>query len=129
MKNKAIVEELKRVLGDLGIHVKVQPSVTTSSYYLTLDHGVLKKIRVGDHSGKPKYHYTYEIGDHIPKYTEITRASVYGKEFTQYKYPTIKLGDLIRDILIARTNVRAKYGRENYQNFVQHGEEKELRRA
>lgn len=111
-----LVSEITRQLNEKGVVVTVQPSITTSSKYLSFDYGVLKKARVGDHKGRG-YHFTYEIGDHVqpPYETHLTYA---GRPFTRYRYPSDKLDEMLEQVLIMRSNMRSKYGKEGYERIV-----------
>lgn len=115
MNNRQIVQHITKRLRDKGVTVDVQPAVTTNSFYLTFDGGVLKKARVGDHKGKG-YNYTYEIGKHVqpPYEVEMTFA---GTHYTRYRYTDEQVADLITEVLIMRSNLRAKYGKESYEAF------------
>lgn len=114
--NKAVLAELKRRLEARGVVVTVQPAITTTSIYITFDYGVLKKARIGDHKGKA-YAYTYEIGQHIREYQEV-QASYLSKPYTRYKFPAANVGDLVQEILIARSNMWSKYGKDGYQRIL-----------
>lgn len=117
MTNKQLLTKLKAALRKHSIEVSVQPAVTTDSLYLRLDRGVLGSLRIGNHHGRPKYHYTYEIGRHIPSYLEIKREYL-GGEFSQHKFPEDRLPQLVQQILIERANLRSKYSTEKYSEFV-----------
>lgn len=115
MNNRQIVNHITKRLRDKGVSVEVHPAVTTNSFYLTFDGGVLKKARVGDHKGKG-YHYTYEIGKHVhpPYEVQMTFA---GRSYTRHRYTDEQVEDLITEVLIMRSNLRAKYGKENYEAY------------
>jgi hypothetical protein len=122
LSNKQIVAEITRRLGIRGIDVWVQPAVTTSSFYLTFDWGVLKKARVGDHRGKG-YAYTYEIGKHYRNYEEVDRKWE-GKTFTRRLYPSTDVGRLVNDVIMLRAQIIQKYGTDNYEAIVTKAKEK-----
>lgn len=92
-----------------GIEVSVYKAYSTSSFYLLLDRGVLKTLRVGDHKGKKKYHYTYEIGSHIREYREVPKTYK-DREYALFKYPEADVDSLVTDIRIRKSNLKAKYG-------------------
>lgn len=115
MNNRQLVQHITKQLTDKGVDVAVQPAVTTNSFYLTFDGGVLKKARVGDHRGKG-YHYTYEIGKHVKPPFEV-KMTYEGREYTRYRFTDVQVEDLITQVLILRSNLRAKYGKENYEKF------------
>lgn len=109
---KYIVKQLRAK----GVRVDIQPSITTSSVYLSFDHGVLKKARVGDHRGKG-YHYTYEIGQHVKPPYEVEDEYM-GIKYTRYRFTDEQADDLVMQVLLMRSNLRAKYGKERYAAFV-----------
>ncbi len=113
MNNRQLVRKIVADLTAKGVDVAIQPAVTTSSFYLTFDGGVLKRARVGDHKGRD-YNYTFEIGKHIPFYQEVTKA-YQGHEYTCYRFQDTEVADFIVQVLILRTNLRAKYGKEAYE--------------
>lgn len=55
-----VVNRLLRELADLGIYVHNE-AVTTSSRYLKFEDDRIGSIRVGDHPGKKKYGYRWNI--------------------------------------------------------------------
>lgn len=116
MTNKQVVAEIKKRLTEAGVFVEVYNSISTNSVYMCFDKGVLKTARVGDHKGKPKYHYTYEIGSHIKEYSEL-KGEFLGNTFTRFKFPLDDIEGLVTEVLIRRSNLRAKYGRENYSSL------------
>lgn len=117
MSTKAVADEIKKRLTEAGVFVEVYNSYSTNSVYLCFDRGVLKSARVGDHKGKKKYHYTYEIGSHVGKYAEV-KGVYMDRQFTRYRYPEAAVEDLITEVLIMRSNLRAKYGKENYPKLT-----------
>ena len=60
MNEKQIAKVLVQKLLDMGFTVHRYNAVTTNSIYLKLDYGVCCGIRIADHNGKKKYHYTFE---------------------------------------------------------------------
>lgn len=115
-QTKTLVREITRRLETRGVVVTVQNSITTSSVYLAFDYGVLKQARVGDHKGRG-YHYTYEIGDHVqPPFSVSMEYS--GRPYTRLRFKSENVGDMIQAVLIARSNMWSKYGKENYANLV-----------
>lgn len=111
-----LVAEITRQLNERGIAVTLQPSITTSSKYLSFDYGVLKKARVGDHKGRG-YHYTYEIGDHVkpPREVQMTYG---GRPYTRFRYHSSDLDEMLEQVVIMRSNMRSKYGKESYERIV-----------
>lgn len=116
MNNRQLVNHICKRLREKGVDVHVYSAITTSSYYLTFDHGVLKKARVGDHKGKG-YHYTYEIGKHVKPPFEV-ELEYMGHTYTRYRFTDEQVEDFITQVLIMRSNLRAKYGKERYEAFV-----------
>lgn len=112
---KQLVKEIREGLEARGVHVAVKHAVTTSSVYLAFDYGVLKQARVGDHKGRG-YNYTYEIGSHVKPPFEVA-MSYEGHAYTRYRYTDEKVEDLITQVLIARWNMRSKYGKERYEAY------------
>lgn len=115
MNNRQLVNHISKRLRSKGVEVDVQPAISTNSFYLIFDGGVLKKARVGDHKGKG-YHYTYEIGKHVKPPYEVT-ATYEGSTYTRYRYTAEQAEDLITQVLILRSNIRSKYGKELYESF------------
>lgn len=113
MNNGQIVKAITKALTEKGIHVAVKPAVTTSSVYLAFDGGLLKQARVGDHRGRG-YHYTFEIGKHVKPPFEV-QLTYEGHEYTRYRYTDEQVEDLITQVLILRSNIRAKYGKDWYE--------------
>jgi hypothetical protein len=115
--NKAILNEIIRRLETRGVHVSVQPAITTSSYYLTFDFGVLKKARVGDHTGKG-YNYSYEIGGHFSEYKTIPQQFK-GRTFSRRVYPSTHVGQLVKDVLTLKASMVSKYGESGYNKVLE----------
>jgi hypothetical protein len=118
-QTRALVNEIRQALEARGVRVHVHPAVTTSSCYITLDNGVLKKIRVGDHKGRG-YQYTYEIGPHV-KPPFVVENEYQGHSYTRYRYTEGQVSALVHQVLSMRSNLRGKYGREAYQRYVENG--------
>lgn len=116
LSNKAILNEIVRRLGTRGVEVTVQPAITTSSYYLTFDYGVLKKARIGDHRGKG-YNYSYEIGEHFLAVRSIPEEYK-GRTFYRRVYPSTHVGQLVKDVLTAKGEMVSKYGENGYEKIV-----------
>lgn len=108
---------IKKQLRVSGIQYSVYKAVTTNSKYLRLDKGLLGSLRIGDHPGKARYHYTYEIGNHIREPREVTHGYM-GGEFTQYKFPSAYLDELITQIKVERANKISRYSKEQYDALV-----------
>lgn len=115
MNNRQLVNHIAASLRAKGVVVEIQPAISTNSFYLTFDYGVLKKARVGDHRGKG-YHYTFEIGAHVKPPYEV-QATYEGSTYTRYRFTDAQVEDFIVQVLITRSNLRAKYGKENYEGF------------
>jgi hypothetical protein len=116
MSTQTIYKKVKRALEDHGIQVEVDKAVTTTSIYLRLDNGMLKSLRIGDHAGKKKYRYGYEIGTHIKNYQEFF-GEYDGKVYIRLKYPADNIEDLIEAIRLERTNKILKYGKFTYDKI------------
>lgn len=114
---KQAVTYLTRELLNRKVLVDIHQSKTTSSFYLLFDNGVLKAARVGDHPGKSKYRYTYEVGKHIKHYSEIN-STFGGAAYTQYRYQTDDLDAMVTQILVLRSTLKLKYGEASYQQFT-----------
>lgn len=114
---KALTGEISRRLEVRGVAVTVKHAVTTTSVYLDFDYGVLKKARVGDHKGRA-YNFTYEIGAHVQPPYEI-EMTYSGQTYTRHRYTPDRIGDLIQEVLIMRSNMWAKYGKDNYAKIVE----------
>ena len=106
-----LIERLK----ELGFHVLRLDAVTTSSIYLKVDYGLCHSIRVGDHKGKKKYKYRYNV--------DISRkARGYSKNeglirhfFTGNKKD---LDQLIRLVQENKQRIVQKYGERNYNKYM-----------
>ena len=110
---ESLVNEIKSRLRAEGINVKVQHAIKTTSSYLAFDYGVLKRCRVGDHPGKPKLNYRYEIGPHIGSSKSIE------KNFHDHTYLIHKIaaGDverLVSEVLAMREEMIERYGEDGY---------------
>lgn len=112
MNTRQLTKAITSALEARGVHVEVKPAVTTTSVYLAFDGGLLKQARIGDHRGKG-YHYTFEIGRHVkpPFQVEMTYQ---GSPYTRYRYTDQQVDDLVTQVLILRSNLRAKYGKDWY---------------
>lgn len=117
MTNERLLGEITRRLRARGVHVHVHPAVTTSSVYLRFDHGVLKQARIGDHRGKG-YFYTYEIGKHVKSCAQI-KKSFEGREYIIYRYSPEFVGDLVMQVLTLRANLYGRYGKPQYERYVE----------
>lgn len=112
------MRSIKKTLESAGITVKVQPSITTSSFYLILDNKALGSLRIGDHPGKSKYHYKYEIGSHIRNKHEFY-GTFNGKTFVRLKFPAAEVDELVKTIRLEKWNKVMKFGKVNYERWSQ----------
>ena len=117
--NKSLKDLCERVTKELrarGILVAIQNSVSTSSIYVKFDHGMLRSLRIGDHYGKAKYKYGYEIGPHIKTRNDFF-STIEGQPFIRVRFPFDQIDDLITEIRLERSNKRAKYTPELYEMY------------
>lgn len=120
MSTETLLKKVKRALADAGIAMDVEKAITTTSIYAKLDNGALKSLRIGDHSGKRKYHYGYEIGSHIKNYQEFF-GEYDGKVYIRLKFPADQIEQLVDAIRLERTNKILKYGEFNYNKIKKEG--------
>ena len=111
-----MLKAVRRGLEDEGIEVSIQKAITTTSIYLTLDHGALNSLRIGDHKGKAKYYYGYEIGSHIRNYHELF-GTFDGKTFIRQKFPENMVAELISAIRTERSTKIQKFGQASYDQW------------
>lgn len=108
-----IARQIIRRLVPLGVHVLRQNSITTSSVYLKFDFGVLHSCRIGDHKGKEKYSYRYNIGPGISeRFTDTTGP------YPRCYYSVNDIEELIFDVLAERSQKLARYGNSKYYEFM-----------
>lgn len=127
MNTKQIARAITEALEAKGVHVTTHPATSTSSIYLSFDGGLLKQARVADHKGKG-YAYAYEIGSHIPQSREL-QASWEARPFTRYHFPADGADDLVTQVLVLRSNLRAKYGKDWYERTREQGISERLPRT
>lgn len=120
MSTTTLLKQVKKALEEHGISVDVQKAITTTSAYLKLDNGALKSLRIGDHAGKRKYHYGYEIGTHIKNYQEFF-GTFDGKTYIRLKFPSDQIEELVTAIRLERTNKILKYGEFRYNQLKKTG--------
>lgn len=109
-----IVKDIRARLRVEGIHVAIQPSVTTTSCYLTFDYGVLKRARVGDHPGKPKYNYRFEIGEHVETF-KVIEKTFRDHTYDTYRIPADRIDELIEIVCGMRDDMIERYGEDGYR--------------
>lgn len=119
----ALVKHIKKQLTEKGVAVQVHRSKSTQSIYLRFDYGVLNQCRVSDHQGKG-YAFKYEIGKHI-NHRHNADKMWNGRVTNRQFYHPNQVDLLIDDVLYKRSNLRAKYGKENYEKFLEDGKKKE----
>ena len=112
MSTKELTKAITKALEDVGIDVKVQHAVTTTSVYLSFDGGLLKQARVGDHKGR-QYNYTYEIGSHVKPPFEIEKT-FNGQPYTRYRYRPEDIELLTQRVRSLRAALVEKYGKDWY---------------
>lgn len=119
----ALVKHIKKRLSERGIAVQVHRSKSTNSIYLRFDYGVLNSCRVADHQGKG-YAFKYEIGSHINQH-RVDYQIWNGRSTERMFYHSNQADKLVDDVLYKRSNLRAKYGKDNYDKFLEDGKKKE----
>ena len=108
MSTEVLLKKVKRALEEHDISVDVQKAITTTSIYVKLDNGALKSLRIGDHSGKRRYHYGYEIGSHVKNYHEFF-GEWDGKAYIRIRFPVDQIEELVTAIRLERTNKILRY--------------------
>lgn len=113
----AIANELIDALHDRGFVIQRYDAYSTNSIYLKLDYGVSNSIRIGDHQGKKKLNYRYNIGPGISRF--------YRKDdqYPRFYFPddqVMKLVDLIEEERIQRIR---KYGTKRYFQYMEKNRE------
>lgn len=120
MSTNTILKKVRRALEDEGIHVEVEKAITTTSVYIKLDGGALKSLRIGDHAGKRKYRFGYEIGSHIKNYQEFF-GEYDGNVYIRLRFPADQVDELVTAIKMEKLNKVSKYGEFTY-NKIRAGE-------
>ena len=116
MRNKELTNLADMLIKQLkaeGFHILRYDAYSTNSIYLKLDYGMCNSIRIAGHPGKQHLSYRYNIGDYIQKYEKIIR------EFPMEFYPATEADALIKAIKKNRADKLQKYGRDNYDYFMQ----------
>lgn len=120
MSTETLMKKVRRALAEHDISMDVEKAITTTSIYAKLDNGALKSLRIGDHAGKRKYHYGYEIGSHIKNYQEFF-GTFDGKTYIRLKFPVDQIDALVEAIRLERTNKILKFGQFNYDKIKKEG--------
>lgn len=115
MNTKDLTKIITDALEAVGIDVRVQHAITTTSVYLQFDGGLLKSARVGDHKGR-QYNYTYEIGSHVQPPFEIEKIYM-GQPYTRYRYKPEDVEKLVQRVRVMRTDLTHKYGKDWYMRM------------
>lgn len=113
------VDQLIEALKKRGIHLLRYNAYSTKSVYLKMDWGVLATIRVSDHLGKAQYPYKYNL------ITTAKKGQTFVDQGIVREFYTIKeIEALIRDIEMEREEKWHKYGRSNYQKYIEENKKK-----
>lgn len=110
---ESLVNEIKSRLRAEGVDVKVQHAITTTSSYLAFDYGVLKRCRVGDHPGKPKLNYRFEIGSHIEHSVSIEK-NFHDHIYLVYRFKADDVERLVDEVMAMRESMIDSYGEDGY---------------
>lgn len=111
MELKTIYETLIDILKEEGFILQGYESVTTNSFYLKLDYGVMKTIRISDHPAKSHLKYRYNIGPHHHK-------KEYVRQTQRFFYPEDAINDLVAQIKSDRRDRMDRYGMK-YFDYMQ----------
>lgn len=112
-----IADKLADLLKAQDFHVLRYDAATTSSVYLKLDYGVCNSVRISDHPGKPYLKYRYNvIYDGILNIDE-------DDGYIRYYYNQEHLPSLVSQAVLNRMEMIQKYGRTNYEAFMQRNKE------
>lgn len=106
-----VAADLIMLLQREGFTIQRYDSKTTSSIYLKLDYGVCNSIRIGDHKGKKKYKYRYNVD--IGRKQINRHMTPEGME--RRYYPETALWDLYLDVVEDRQKIKDKHGEAYYQ--------------
>lgn len=117
---EVLLKKVKKALEEHDISVTVQKAITTTSIYCKLDNGALKSLRIGDHGGKRKYHYGYEIGTHVKNYHEFF-GEFDGRTYIRIRFPADQIEELVTAVRLERTNKIVKYGEPKYRQVKKVG--------
>lgn len=93
-----------------GFKVQRYDAYSTQSVYLKLDYGVGNSIRISDHLGKRHLAYRYNLVEGMGTIHVAPRPGKYPRYF----YSFAKMGDMVADILAARTAKLDILGPERY---------------
>lgn len=96
-----------------GIVVQRYDAITTNSVYLKLDYGVLGSLRIGDHRGKKKYTYKYNLEQ------GVQRHIVQDRGIDRVYCPFRDIDMLVDKILYDRKRLVMRYGEESYVYFME----------
>ena len=102
--------ELINKLDKKGFIVQYYEAITTNSCYLKLDYGVCGSIRIGDHRGKKKYKFKFNLCLDLDK-SYIADG--------RYYFSVADIDNLIDMIEISKTNAQNKYGFKYFEYMVE----------
>ena len=92
LSREFLQEELIFLLDEAGLSpVLYCDAVTTTSFYIKFEDERLRSLRVGDHGGKKKYRYKWNLRLDMHKYSTTVNKGV-----IRYFYPIEQLPQLIR---------------------------------
>ncbi|MFW5962594.1 MAG: hypothetical protein ACOCQR_03160 [bacterium] len=104
-----IIEELKKD----DFIIQRYDSYSSKSVYLKIDFGVCNSIRISDHTGKGHLKYRYNIQ------TDIKENRIEDNKFERRYYRADNVKELIKDIKKAKKDKLKKYGKENYEKYME----------
>lgn len=104
------IDKIIRTLKTNGITIQ-RYDADSQSVYLKLDYGVLHSIRIGDHEGRAKLNYRYNLRTDI-------QESRYDKATKRFFFPATDVAGLLRQILSDHNDRRTRYGDE-YEAYMQ----------
>lgn len=94
MKNKKVAGQLIEALKYYGIHAHVFHKATTGSVYVRFDNANIGSVRIGDHDGREKYRYRFNLRQDL---TECKTENDNGIE--RYYFPAADIKSAVQAIL------------------------------
>ena len=110
MNEEKIADFLIEKLKKLGFVVHKHNAISTNSIYLKLDYGVARGIRIGDHPGKQKYHYRYNV----MKDYKGDKVTYFGN-LVSYFYTFEELPELLQKVKEEKQEILSNIGERNYK--------------
>jgi len=111
-----VVSELLKKLREKGIGCYIWHRATTGSIYVRFDDNRIGSVRIGDHEGKGRYKYKFNIRGDITESHSIVDNNI-ARHFYPYDAVDSCVEDIIKRSLIVQgwKNCRYKYGTPSWK--------------